>query len=124
MIRLLTLLTLLMLPHAQAADAPPGQLRQGNCQRPKPGQDLRHCSFAGRNLTGIDLSSSRLDGVDFSNARMPGCRLQNASLSGADLKWATLTDYDLSHANLDAAGLSVCGTLYCAPLSHTMEIPR
>jgi len=97
MTRLPILFTLLMLTHAQAADAPPGELRQGDCQRPKPGQDLRHCSFAGRNLPGIDLSSSRLDGVDFSNARMPGCpdadcrmpRCPASTPSGRPLRIAT-----------------------------------
>ncbi len=123
MTRLPILFALLMLTHAQAADAPPGELRQGDCQRPKPGQDLRHCSFAGRNL---QASTSVPAGLTawISATTEPGCRLQNASLSGVDPKWATLADCDLSHANLDAAGLSVCGTLYCAPLSHTMEIPR
>ena len=42
---------------------------KGDCDSPKAETDLRHCSFAGKNLGNIDLHGTLLDGVDFSNVR-------------------------------------------------------
>ncbi len=71
-------------------------------------------SFAGRDLTGADLSHLDLEGIDLSgaileSAFLTGSNLRRATLTGAILAHATLVGADLSEAKLDGVNLgSAC----------------
>ena len=89
----------------------PKPLAEGDCMRPGPYRDYRHCDFNGRDLSSVNLEGSLLSGVNFQNAKLLDCNLKHAILIDADLKWAMLsgcraasadfTNADLFHTNLD-----------------------
>ncbi|HEC07382.1 MAG TPA: pentapeptide repeat-containing protein, partial [Thiolapillus brandeum] len=100
------LLFISLLPVITSAwSASPGTPKRGNCDKPMPETDLRHCSFAGKRIDGLDIQGAVLNGVDFSNARLNGCNLSGASLKEANLKWAFLTDCTIRKADFLEAEL-------------------
>jgi uncharacterized protein YjbI with pentapeptide repeats len=91
-------------------------------EHPEAATDLRTSDFSGKDLRGVDLSStvacnwwaepkpgdpafalSDFRRADLSGANLSGANLQGAVLIGANLCECNLTNADLSHANLSGA---------------------
>ena len=58
------------------------------------------CSFAGVDLSGVDLDDADLEGIDFT-----GARLEGADFEGANLKGAVFRNADLRNAKFKGADL-------------------
>jgi uncharacterized protein YjbI with pentapeptide repeats len=82
------------------------------------GHELSGLDLAGLDLTGADLSGASLDKANLRQAKLVGANLREANLSGADLTEADLTgaildEADFSNAKLDKARMidvSIVGT--------------
>jgi uncharacterized protein YjbI with pentapeptide repeats len=104
-IKLLNIGLLFLLLCWQLPVAADSGMAKGDCTKPLPETDLRHCSFSGKTFEKLQLQGAKLDGVDFTNAKMMGCDLSSASLVKADMKWAILADCNLVAADMTEADL-------------------
>ena len=69
--------------------------------------DLSHQSYAGSDLTDLELESCDLQGADFRRARFGGARLTLCNLGGADFRGAKFGDAQLKSCELEGARFDV-----------------
>ncbi|HEX2911763.1 MAG TPA: pentapeptide repeat-containing protein [Chloroflexia bacterium] len=84
--------------------------------------ELHKCSFAARDMTGVNLREAYLNRVNLSANKLPKadlrgadltrCSLQGCDLRGANLQGATLENCDLRQANFQGTNLTDCNAEY------------